>query len=205
MASHGGNHHFRKDLLGSPIAFYERELGRLSRPSRSWASAPCPFHNHDHGKKRRSAFAVRLDTGGFKCLSCDAHGGGIVDFVMLRDHLSFKEAAIKLNAWDAAPSPETVRRLAAQDRERVKQKLADEQSKAERHRERMKLRDYVHTAARIQRETSGRLSELLAGADPTNDSETEVCWHILALVHDHLRECEAAYMKAAGLEHSYGD
>jgi hypothetical protein len=198
---------FRSELLEPPQKFYSRELGNLSRSSRSgWASAPCPFHHHEsRGRKKSTAFGVRLDTGGFKCLRCDAHGGGILDFIMLRDGLTFKDAAIKLGAWDAAPSPEIIRKIEAATREREKKKLAEEQTKVKHHSDLIATRDQLHLAIAFQRECESRLDELNAGADPLTADESETCWTIISLGLDYERRCALEYRALAGLEHTYGE
>jgi CHC2 zinc finger len=93
---------FRKDKLPPAATFYEAELGRLTRPNRKgWYQANCPFHKSKSGK----SFAVNSETGAFHCWGCDARGGDIVDFVMLRNSLSFKEACQQLGCWDEAGQP----------------------------------------------------------------------------------------------------
>lgn len=85
---------FSRELLPPPATFYARELSKLSRPSRGWARAICPFH-----KDRNPSLSVNLQTGGFLCFSCQAKGGSVIDFLMLRDGIDFKTAAKLLGAW----------------------------------------------------------------------------------------------------------
>jgi len=55
---------FQRDLLPPARSFYERELGKLSRPSRGWVRGRCPFHDSRSGL----SFSVNLDGGGgFYC------------------------------------------------------------------------------------------------------------------------------------------
>src|SRR5439155_10460673 len=86
---------FRRELLPPARSFYERELGKLSRPSRGWARGRCPFHESKSG----FSFSVNLDSGGFYCFGCNAKGGDVVDFVKLRDRVDFRRAAQFLGAW----------------------------------------------------------------------------------------------------------
>jgi hypothetical protein len=206
--------HFRPELLEPPQNFYARELGILSRPNRrGWASSACPFHksiNH-RGRKKSTPFAVRFDSGAFSCLdpTCIASGkanrkGDIVDFVRLRDGLSFKDAAQRLGAWDEAPSPETVRQQEAQDRDRKKRKLAEEMAEDERHHKLMDIRDDLHLFIRFQREACDRLNELNAGADPIIDNEADREWEILALAFSAERRAAFAYRMLSGLEVQHG-
>jgi len=58
-------------------------------------SAICPFHDNT-----RPSLRVRLDTGGFRCMTCDAKGGDVLAFHMRRHGLHFIEAAKALGAWE---------------------------------------------------------------------------------------------------------
>jgi hypothetical protein len=195
-------HHFQKSLLPQPRNFYERELGRLPRSNgKGWAQATCPFH----ASKSRTSFSVNLNSGAFRCFGCDAHGGDVLSFVRLRDGLGFREAAIRLGAWDDTPSPESIRKIDAQGRERKKKKLADEQLKAERHRDLMALREQLLLAISFQREAENRLHELHAGADPISATEEDACWEIMSLSLDRERMLAHEYLAMAGLDGRYGE
>lgn len=201
-------HKFRPELLEPPQVFYARELdGRLSRPNHAgWSSAPCPFHKSEsRGNKKSTAFAIRCDSGAFICLSCGAKGGDIVSFIMLRDGLSFREAAQKLNAWDSAPSPETMRRLAAAERERGQKRRLGQERRDKEHAERMRLREQIHLAIGFQRDAERRLGELHAGAEPISASEADDCWAVMSLSFDYEREMAQEYLVASGLEACYGE
>ena len=76
--------------------FYRQEFQNLSRPSRGWARTSCCFHHGDNP----TSLALNIETGGFYCHACGAKGGDLIDFIMLRDGLSFKGAAKRLGAWD---------------------------------------------------------------------------------------------------------
>ncbi|CAG1023252.1 hypothetical protein MTYM_02305 [Methylococcales bacterium] len=52
---------------------------------------------HDHIQE----LMVRLDSGGFRCMVCGAHGGNVLAFHMQRHGLGFIEAARALGAWEA--------------------------------------------------------------------------------------------------------
>jgi hypothetical protein len=96
--------YFRKENLPSAKTFFERELGRLSRPNRrGWTQARCPDPGHQ--SKSGRSFAVNIDTGGFFCFGCGKRGGGLIDFVMQRDHCSFKTACQELGVWREADKP----------------------------------------------------------------------------------------------------
>jgi hypothetical protein len=157
--------------------------------------ARCPFHQSKSGK----SFSVNLDTGGFCCFGCPAKGGDIVAFVMFRDHCDFRTACKALGAWRDVSDDER-RRIELQNALRQKQKEEKTRVDQVAHAERIRLRDEIHLLVSIQAETSSRLSELLSGAECHYPDEASHCWGILALICDDLRDCESAYMVAAGLE-----
>ncbi len=78
-------------------ANYFKEQGLKLTGGGEWKDALCPFHD-DHNPSLR----VRLDSGGFKCMACGAHGGDVLSFHMRRYGLSFKQAARDLGAWRSA-------------------------------------------------------------------------------------------------------
>jgi len=199
--------HFRREQLPPPRQFYEREVGQLGRPDRKhWASVKsCPFHVSRNTRKRWSSFYVNLDSGAFCCFSCGVHGGDVIAFVMQRDHLKFKEAAQRLGAWDSAPSPEVVRKIAEQERERERQRQLAEQQAAELHRQRMAAREEIHQDVRLYKEAAARLCELHAGAIPLSATEEDACWSIMHLSLIDLRMAEVEYCVLSGLEPPYGE
>lgn len=85
---------FRRDRLPSPGAYYERE-GISLKGGGEWKNARCPFHNDT-----RPSLRVRLDSGGFRCMVCGAHGGDVLAFHRRLHNLSFVEAAKALGAWE---------------------------------------------------------------------------------------------------------
>jgi DNA primase len=59
-----------------------------------WKKARCPFH-----KDKKSSLFLRLDTGGFRCVTCRVHGGDVLAFHRKLYGLGFVEAAKELGAW----------------------------------------------------------------------------------------------------------
>src|SRR5207249_8966424 len=87
---------FRRELLPPAKNFYERDLGRLTKPNnKGWALCNCPFHE----SQSKRSFSVNVVTGSFHCFGCGVHGGDLVAFLRQRDHLSFKDACKQLGAW----------------------------------------------------------------------------------------------------------
>ena len=84
---------FRRELLPCPAEYF-RSQGLKLTGAGEWKSACCPFHSDTNPSLR-----VRLDSGGFRCMSCGAHGGDVIAFHMLRHGLRFVDAAKELNAW----------------------------------------------------------------------------------------------------------
>ncbi len=75
----------------APMDFYTRELATLPSPNRSggWVDGGlCPFHPD----KRTGNFRINVDTGAFRCFSCQAAGGDIIDFVQLQRACTFPDA-----------------------------------------------------------------------------------------------------------------
>ena len=86
--------HFRRDRLPDPAKYFE-EQGFTFIGGGEWRSTKCVFHP-DHDPSLR----VRLASGSFRCMTCGAKGGNIVDFHMKRHGLDFKETARELGAWE---------------------------------------------------------------------------------------------------------
>lgn len=171
---------FHRELLPPASSFYMRELKKLSRPSRGWAQALCPFHN-DHNP----SFSVKLDTGGFFCFACQAKGGDLVDFLMLRDGLNFKAAAQQLGAWRDG-------RVRGKRPEPVQQKRKRENDAAAElaegvRRLRLEYRANIHAMEQIVGDMRKRLLSHLTV------EEYDLCGHALSMALDELREAVAAY------------
>jgi hypothetical protein len=174
--------HFDRALLPPAREFYEKELGKLSRPSRGWARTSCPFHQGSN----RTAFAVNLANGGFHCFNCGVRGGDILDFVQLRDKINFKRAAQLFGAWrdqEMAPSEKQKLRQSQRKREQLDSSVASIEQ-AERDL-RLQYRDEIHALERAQRETAKRMQH--------SPSDLEQCWRTLAKTLPRLREAIAAY------------
>jgi hypothetical protein len=189
---------FQRELLPPAQTFYEKEIGSLTRPDRKgWSKARCPFHASKSGK----SFSPNVDNGAFYCHGCGVKGGDVLAFTMKRYGLSFQSAAKTLGAWKDVTAEE--RHLLDQqaqrrDREREQAEAAKE---AERRR-RIQLRDQVHLAGRIWKESCARLAELRRGAMPNHPDEEENCWAAMSLALKDLRETEAEYCAAAGIEYT---
>ena len=184
---------FRRESLPQPRNFYEREIGRLTKPNyKAWSLGNCPFHK----SKSRRSFGVNLDSGAFCCFGC-GRKGDLVSFVMQRDGVDFKTAAQSLGAWsDGTLTREGRMQIAEAERQRQ----AKEQATANDRQRRLRLRDEILVVAAIYREANDRLAELGQGAAPAYEGEAEHCWAVLALAHEDLRLTELEHSRAAGLE-----
>lgn len=85
---------FKRNLLPSPAKYYHEQGFKLIGNG-DWKSAVCPFHDDT-----KPSLRVRLDTGGYRCMVCGAHGGDVLAFHMQRHGLRFIEAAKALGAWE---------------------------------------------------------------------------------------------------------
>lgn len=84
---------FKRSALQSPANYFKAQGLRLTGGG-EWKNAICPFH-----EDTRPSLRIRIDTGGFKCMSCGIKGGDILSFHMQRYNLGFVEAARRLGAW----------------------------------------------------------------------------------------------------------
>lgn len=84
---------FDRELLPTPARYF-RQQGLVLKGGGEWKSAVCPFHDDSNPSLR-----VRLDSGGFKCMACGAHGGDVLAFHMQRCNMTFVQAAKDLGAW----------------------------------------------------------------------------------------------------------
>lgn len=182
-----------------PQSFYEREIGKLTRPSRGWAQGRCPFHNSQSGK----SFAVNLTDGGFCCFGCQVKGGDVIDFLRMRYRLDFKTAAREAGAWvERMPSERSQEIAAERKREVLEREQKRAQELAERD-ERIRLRNDLHLSQRLSREAGDRLAELHWGSAENFSGETEQCWAVLALALECERLDDTAYCLAAGMADPY--
>jgi len=87
--------HFHRDRLPDPAAYFAKE-GFKFKPGRGeWRTTTCPFHDDSHPSLR-----VRVETGGFICMTCGEKGGDLIDFHSKRHGTSFQETAKTLGAWE---------------------------------------------------------------------------------------------------------
>jgi hypothetical protein len=170
---------FDPSALPPARSFYEKELGRLRRPSRGWARANCPFHE----SKSRISFCVNLESGGFYCFGCETKGGDVVDFLRLRYKLDFKAAAQELGAWRGETTPAESNSLRSRHQERARLR-ADEAAQAESaRRERIEARDHLHAVATLY-----------------DEAQAEHDWLSMSELLPRVRQAEEQYWQLAGLE-----
>lgn len=84
---------FDRTRLPSPGDYFSR-IGLKLTGGGEWKNALCPFHSDT-----KPSLRVRLDTGGFRCMACSAHGGDVLAFHMQLYGLTFRAAAQQLGAW----------------------------------------------------------------------------------------------------------
>ena len=85
---------FNRSLLPRPGEYYQKQGLKLTGGG-EWKSAICPFH-----EDKNPSLRLRLDTGGFRCMACGAHGGDVLSFHMQRYNLNFINAARTLGALE---------------------------------------------------------------------------------------------------------
>ena len=84
-----------RSLLPEPAAYYRDSCGMSLKGSGAWRTALCPFHADSHPSLR-----INIERGGFCCMVCNAKGGDVIAFHMLRHNLPFIEACKALGAWE---------------------------------------------------------------------------------------------------------
>jgi hypothetical protein len=195
--------HFDRAALPSPRSFYSSEFGGLPREnSKGWTSAECCFHQSEtRGRKRSKPLRINVREGNFKCMCCDARGGDVLAFVMLRDGVNFQRAAERLGAWKAEGLSESEkRRIEREKSDREEKRIEQEQLEAEKKRERIAARDLVHSLERIQMQTAKELSALERASPGVEAREKELLLADLCILHDEIRLADQDYRRRAGLE-----
>lgn len=175
---------FRRERLPNARDFWERQFGQLRGRGRR-VKVLCCLHPDHH-----PSLSINLVTGCFRCWSCGARGGDLIDFVMLRDKCDFKRACQTLDCWDGAElSAEAKAAQKRADKARVRLK-AERLAEIERARvARIEARDWLHCCERIYREA-------IEGLRP----DDEIGWAIAALAFDEVVDAEAEYFDVCGLE-----
>jgi len=84
---------FDRARLPNTADYFEQQGLKLTGGG-EWRNVICPFHDDT-----KPSLRVRLDTGGFRCMVCGAHGGDVLAFHQQRHGLSFMDAAKQLGAW----------------------------------------------------------------------------------------------------------
>ncbi len=191
---------FRRDLLPRADSFYLQELGRLTRPNRKgWAMGDCPFHK----SKSQKSLSVNLQSGGYRCFGCGAHGD-LVSFLMQRDGIPFIAAAKKLGAWDKNGTVHSVpakKKRPNSSAGLLAEAVVNDPVKTPNQVRRIKLSLEIGMLVEIEAEVSGRLGPLLRGEAPAYKNEAEDRWGALATAFEDLRNCETAYMDMLGVEY----
>ena len=179
--------HFDRALLPPPQSFYQRELGKLSRPSRGWARSRCPFHNGNNPW----AFSVNLGMGGFHCFNCGVKGGDVLSFLQLRYNLDFKTAAKQLGAWRENLTGDEFRQIHAEVLKREQERERHIRLEHDQRVRRFALRDEIYADGRLISEISRLLHET---------PEDQSLWRCLELAWQSRELSEREYMD--GLEDS---
>ena len=110
---------FDRTLLPRPAAYYSQYF--TLKGNKAKALVQCCFH-----PDKTASLSLDFTTGRFNCFACDAGGGNVLDFHMLKTGLPFTEACKDLGAW-ADGKGDTPEQLAERKR-RIEQ--ADREHKA---------------------------------------------------------------------------
>ena len=88
---------FNRSLLPTPLAYFVNIEKMKLVGSGAWRTTLCPFH-----ADKSPSLRVNVHTGGWRCMSCGAHGGDVLAFHMQRHDLAFIDACKALGAWENA-------------------------------------------------------------------------------------------------------
>ncbi len=91
---HQPKRRFDRTRLPSVADYYQPIFGDLRFNASGWAQVRCVFHEDGH-----ASLSIHREGGAFRCFACDARGGDMVAFEMLRLGADFKSAARALGAW----------------------------------------------------------------------------------------------------------
>jgi hypothetical protein len=83
---------FLRERLPDPVQFFEAEGVPLTGSGR-WKTGPCHFHDGS------DSLRVNTQSGGWRCMSCDAKGGDVLAYAMQRHGLEFVQGARMLGAY----------------------------------------------------------------------------------------------------------
>jgi hypothetical protein len=84
---------FDRDRLPDPLHYFAAEGVELAGRG-AWRSGLCPLHGDS-----RPSLRVNVETGAWRCMACNAHGGDVLAFHQQLHGLDFAAAARALGAW----------------------------------------------------------------------------------------------------------
>lgn len=85
---------FNRALLPTPADYYSKQFPKFKIKS-EWVNVNCCFHSPDS----EPSLSLNMVDGHFKCHACDAKGGNVLDFHLLRYKVCFVEAINFFGAW----------------------------------------------------------------------------------------------------------
>jgi hypothetical protein len=85
---------FDRKRLPAVADYYQPIFGELRFNASGWAQVRCVFHEDGH-----ASLSIHRERGAFRCFTCNARGGDVLAFEMLRSSADFKSAAHALGAW----------------------------------------------------------------------------------------------------------
>ncbi len=85
---------FDRNHLPDPVTYFENQGLILKGPrSAKWKTTACQFHGGSDSMR------IKIQDGGWCCMSCDAKGGDVLAYHMQLHGIEFVEAAKILGAW----------------------------------------------------------------------------------------------------------
>lgn len=83
---------FDRNLLPDPVSYFAGQGLTLAGRGK-WRTTACQFHDGSDSMRINTA------SGGWVCMSCDMHGGNVLDYHLQVHGLEFVDAVRQLGAW----------------------------------------------------------------------------------------------------------
>jgi hypothetical protein len=128
-------------------------------------------------------------------------GGDVLAFFMKRHNLDFKSAAMELGAWKQIGEADR-RRIANEKRKREQEQFELIAKQEAQKRERLKVRDWLHTVETLYRDLETRLTRLRRGEPENSEGEADQLMQLLSFLLDQIRDAEREYISLSGLNNA---
>jgi hypothetical protein len=85
---------FNRERLPDPTTYYKAQgLALMGSHHAAWRTTRCHFHGGSDSMR------IKVTTGAFRCMACEARGGDLLAYHMAIHGVDFVEAAKAVGAW----------------------------------------------------------------------------------------------------------